>query len=66
MREVISSMLIDLLHLTRYNRIPRCFVELLVGERIGRYYRKLPDAIRLLEAHQVAASEAWALPTTIR
>jgi hypothetical protein len=39
---------------------------LLVGERVGLYYRELWAAPRLLEAHQVAAPEVRAFTTAIR
>src|SRR6266702_3981951 len=57
--------LIDQLHITRYNQIRKVPVVLLVGERVGRYYRKLPDTIGLLEAYQTAASPVWALTAAI-
>ena len=54
--------LIDQFPITRYNQIRKVPVVLLVGERVGRYYRKLPDTIGLLEAYQAASTEARTIP----
>ena len=58
--------LIDQLPITRYNQIRKVPVVLLVGERVGHYYRELPIATRFLESYQVIAPEVKALATAIR
>lgn len=64
--QCIFPRLIDRLLPTRYNQTCEVPIVLIVGERVGRYYRELPIAPRFLEAHQIAAPKVRAFAAAIR
>src|SRR6266700_2465210 len=64
--QCIFPRLIDQLPLTRYNRTCEVPIVLIVGERVGHYYRELPIAPRFLEAHQIAAPKVRAFAAAVR